>query len=401
MIPETELLDKTQTYCRKYLDEKVGGDFTYHNLDHTVDVVEAVKEIGEHTGLSEEEFEVVLIAAWLHDLGYAETCDNHEEQSIKISKNFLKEAGADKELIEKVAGCIRATRMPHDPKNLMEEVICDADLYHLSTDSFQEKSELLRKEVDTVLGKKLKKKEWLSKNVEFFQLHSYFTDYGKNVLSERKRDNLMDLQKKVKKKKKKQTKKVKKLEKKVAKLKAKKDKRPDRGIETMFRITSRNHIDLSSIADNKANIMISINAIIVSILVSVLIRKFEDYPNLIIPTIIMTTVCLLTIIFSVLATRPNITSGRFTKDDIHQRRTNLLFFGNFHRMQLDDFHWGVTEIMKDRDFLYGSMIKDIYFLGKVLGRKYQLLRVSYTIFMYGFVIAVLSFAIAIGFFPAY
>ncbi|MGB5929020.1 MAG: Pycsar system effector family protein, partial [Cyclobacteriaceae bacterium] len=193
----------------------------------------------------------------------------------------------------------------------------------------------------------------------------------------------------------------KKLEKKVAKLKKKKDKRPDRGIETMFRTTSRNHIDLSAIADNKANIMISINAIIVSILVSVLIRKFEDYPNLIIPTIIMTTVCLLTIIFSVLATRPNITTGRFTKDDIHQRRTNLLFFGNFHRMQLDDFHWGVNEIMKDREFLYGSMIKDIYFLGKVLGRKYQLLRVSYTIFMYGFVIAVLSFAIAIGFFPAY
>ncbi|MFA0961535.1 Pycsar system effector family protein [Roseivirga sp. BDSF3-8] len=401
MIPETELLDKTQSFSKKYFEEKVGGDFSYHNLDHTVDVVEAVKEIGEHTGLKEDEFEIVLIAAWLHDLGYAESCDDHEERSVEIGSKFLKEQEADKKLIEKVSGCIRATRMPHDPKNQLEEVLCDADLYHLSTDTFEEKSELLRKEVDTVLGKKLKKKEWLNKNVEFFQIHSYFTDYGRNILSERKRQNLEDLQSKVKKKKKKQSKKVKKLEKKVAKLKAKKDKRPDRGIETMFRTTSRNHIDLSAIADNKANIMISINAIIVSILVSVLIRKFEDYPNLIIPTIIMTTVCLLTIIFSVLATRPNITSGRFTKDDIHQRRTNLLFFGNFHRMQLDDFHWGVNEIMKDRDFLYGSMIKDIYFLGKVLGRKYQLLRVSYTIFMYGFVIAVLSFAIAIGFFPAY
>jgi predicted metal-dependent HD superfamily phosphohydrolase len=401
MIPETNLLAKTESFSKSYFDDKMGGDFSYHNLDHTVDVVEAVKEIGEHVGLKEKDFEIVLVSAWLHDLGYADGLEDHEEKSVEISREFLEKENAGNEVIEKVAGCIRATRMPHDPKNLLEEVLCDADLYHLSTNAFQEKSELLRKEVDTVLGKKLKKKEWLRKNVEFFQLHSYFTDYGKNVLSARKKENLATMQEEVQKKKKKDRKKVKKLEKKVEKLKKKKDKRPDRGIETMFRTTSRNHIDLSAIADNKANIMISINAIIVSILVSVLIRKFEDYPNLIIPTIIMTTVCLLTIIFSVLATRPNITSGRFTKDDIHQRRTNLLFFGNFHRMQLDDFHWGVNEIMKDREFLYGSMIKDIYFLGKVLGRKYQLLRISYTIFMYGFVIAVLSFAIAIGFFPAY
>ncbi len=181
--------------------------------------------------------------------------------------------------------------------------------------------------------------------------------------------------------------------------KREKENRPDRGIETMFRLTSSNHLELSSMADSKANIMISVNSIIVSVLLSVLLRKLEEFPNLVIPTIIFLTVCVTTIVFAVLATRPKVNSGTFTKDDIYQKRTNLLFFGNFHKMNLDEYEWGMKEMMKDRDYLYGSLIKDIYFLGVVLGRKYKMLRISYSIFMFGFVISVLAFAIAIFFFP--
>jgi hypothetical protein len=167
----------------------------------------------------------------------------------------------------------------------------------------------------------------------------------------------------------------------------------------MFRLTSQNHVELSAMADNKANIMITVNSIIVSILVSILIRKFEEFPNLVVPTIILTTVCLVTIVFAVLATRPNVSSGTFTREDILAKRTNLLFFGNFHNVSLQDYEAGVREMMKDSEFLYGSMTRDIYYQGKVLGRKYKMLRISYTVFMFGFVLAVLSFGIAIFFFP--
>jgi hypothetical protein len=190
---------------------------------------------------------------------------------------------------------------------------------------------------------------------------------------------------------------VKDLEKKLAKLKERENKKPTRGIETMFRITSENHMTLSGMADTKANIMISINSIILSILVGILIRKFEEYPNLIIPTLIIVVVCLCAIVFAILATRPNISSGKFTREDINRKRTNLLFFGNFHRMKLDDYMWGMKEMLKDGDYLYGSLIKDIYFLGVVLGKKYRFLRISYTVFMFGFVIAILSFFLAIAF----
>jgi len=194
------------------------------------------------------------------------------------------------------------------------------------------------------------------------------------------------------------------LEKKIEKLKAKakkaKELTPTRGIETMFRLTSKNHMELSAIADNKANIMISINSIILSVMVSVLIRKLEEYPHLTIPSLMITIVCLATIVFSILATRPNVTKGKFERLDITNKEANLLFFGNFHKMKLADYKWGMTEMLKDADYLYSSMIKDIYFLGAVLGKKYRLLRLSYTIFMFGFVLSILSFIIAEIFFKA-
>ena len=177
--------------------------------------------------------------------------------------------------------------------------------------------------------------------------------------------------------------------------KKKEDNRPTRGIETLFRVTSRNHVDFSSMADKKANIMISINAIMMSIVFSVLFNKFATDPNLIVPTIILTIVSTATIIFAILATRPNLSAGVFTKDDIKKRRTNLLFFGNFYKMPLEDYEWGVRELLKDKDFLYGSLIRDIYFLGKVLGKKYLYLRISYTIFMFGLVLSIIAFAIAV------
>ncbi|MEQ6167346.1 MULTISPECIES: Pycsar system effector family protein [unclassified Ekhidna] len=198
--------------------------------------------------------------------------------------------------------------------------------------------------------------------------------------------------------------KVEELEEKVTKLKKKvkkaKELKPTRGIETMFRTTSKNHMELSAIADNKANIMISINSIILSVLVSVLIRKLEEYPHMTVPAIMLTLVCLTTIVFAVLATRPNVTKGRFKHEDIINKQTNLLFFGNFHRMKFDDYEWGMKEMLKDADYLYGSMIKDIYFLGAVLGKKYRLLRISYTIFMFGFVLAILGFIVAELFFKS-
>jgi hypothetical protein len=168
----------------------------------------------------------------------------------------------------------------------------------------------------------------------------------------------------------------------------------------MFRGTLKNHITLSDIADTKANILLSVNAIIVSLVLSNLVSKLDNKSNdyLIWPTVIFVLFTVASMILSVLATRPNVTGGKFTKEDVANQKVNLLFFGNFHKMSLEDFEWAMGEMMQDRDYLYSSMKKDLYFLGKVLDKKYKILRTTYTVFIVGIVISVISFAIAFKFY---
>ena len=399
MDNKLDLVKQSATYVQEMLQGHLPDEIVYHNLHHTTQVVKAAKEIGQHSGLNEEEMEIISLAAWFHDVGYTESGQNHEELSAKIAVDYLSEQGYDAEKSKKVEGCILATKMPQSPNNLLEQVMCDADLHHLGTDHYFEQATLLQKEINNTSDETLTDARWMEMNVDFINSHEYFTEYAKETFSKKKQQNC----KKVKKKLKKAVTpeidqylaQIKTLEKKLEKTKSNK---PDRGIETMFRLTSKNHLDLSSMADNKANIMISVNSIILSILLTVLFRKLDEYPHFLIPTVILTVVCLTTIVFSILATRPNVSQGKFTRENIINKETNLLFFGNFHSMRLPDYEWGMKQMMKDGDYLYTSLIRDIYFLGVVLGKKYRLLHRSYTVFMFGFVLAVLSFIIAEAFF---
>jgi hypothetical protein len=198
---------------------------------------------------------------------------------------------------------------------------------------------------------------------------------------------------------KKQKKQQKKFKQKKTALEIKKRKSnvPERGVETMFRVALINHITLSDIADTKANILLSVNAIIVSLALSNLIPKLDNVSNqhLLVPTVIFVLFTVVSMVLSILATRPNVTEGEFTKEDVANKKVNLLFFGNFHQMELKDYEWAMSEMMEDKDYLYGSLTKDLYFLGLVLNRKYKILRITYTVFMIGIIVSVLAFGISI------
>lgn len=399
----SKILVQAQKYVEDVLSNQLSQEIRYHSISHTYDVVSAAVEIARHSDLSNEECEIVELAGWFHDLGYCEVVENHERVSANMALDFLSEKKYDDLKAAQVAGCIMATQIPQSPKNKLEEVLCDADMMHLAKEDYFRKAALLHDEIQGLKGMTISEAEWLESSKNFINGHRFFTEYAREMYAEKKQMNLNELNSKLKKMKKKDPE-VDELEAEVSRLKAKvkkvKEIKPTRGIETMFRLTSKNHIDLSSMADTKANIMISVNSIILSVLVTVLFRKLEEYPHLIVPAIIMTIVCLATIVFAILATRPNVSKGTFTEEDIQNKRTNLLFFGNFHRMKMDEYEWGMKEMMKDADYLYTSLIRDVYFLGVVLGKKYKLLRISYTIFMFGFVLAVISFMIAEMFFKA-
>ncbi|WP_210463591.1 MULTISPECIES: Pycsar system effector family protein [Rufibacter] len=160
----------------------------------------------------------------------------------------------------------------------------------------------------------------------------------------------------------------------------------------MFRITAANQMRLSDMADNKAHILLTINSIIVSILLSVLFRKLDTEPQLIVPAILFLFTSLCTMVLAILVTMPRIKKDQPNRD-LSKDKINLMFFGDFHSISLLEYEEGITEMMSNPKTLYGSMIKDNYHLGVVLQKKYTSLRFAYIFFMVGFVVSVISFVI--------
>ncbi|ULQ52309.1 Pycsar system effector family protein [Flavihumibacter fluvii] len=395
-----------ERYVRKFFAEQMPNTYHFHNLNHTIGVVNAALTIALEYPLSEEDHSVLILAAWFHDTGYSRIYEGHEAASVEIATNFLREQKASESFIEKVSACIMATKMPQSPYGLTAEILCDADLLHLGTDDFMRENKLLRRELIDTNSKKISKKSWRKSTIKFLKDHQYFTSYAKTYADPVKVRNLKNLLVKPDKQNKAETVVA------AAILPEQQDylanalasgkkfngkEKPystERGVATMFRIMSAKHVSLSQMADSKANIMISLNTIVLSILVSTLLGKLQFYPQFIIPSIIMVIVCLCAVVYSIMVTRPNVNKGVFTEEEIHEKKVNLLFFGNFFNMELQDYEWGMKEMMNNNDFLYGSMIKDIYFHGKVLAKKYHYLRISYNIFMYGLIFAIFVFGVA-------
>lgn len=390
------LIDQAQDFVCNLLKDKLSVLYTYHDFNHTLGVVDAVNTLSESEKLDPLDKEILLIAAWFHDTGYINGCSNHEESSCAIAEDFLRQKGKSDDYIEKVSSLIRATQMDYIPKNLCEKIMKDADYYHLPSDNYASVCNGLRTEWENTQHKAFTDKEWTSENLNFLlNKHQFYTDFALKHWEPLKEMNIKRIQAKINEMEKDAKKQLNKQLKKEEK-KKEKEENPERGIDTLFRITLGNHTRLSGIADSKANILLSVNAIIISIALSTIIPKLDSPKNahLVVPVFIMLISSVVTIVFAILSTRPKVTKGVFEKQDIEEKKVNLLFFGNFYKMPLEEYEWAMNEMMKDRGYLYNSLIKDLYFLGLVLEKKYRLLRVAYNLFMIGIVLTVVAFGIA-------
>ena len=174
------LVQKAQTYVTDLLSDKLSKSIRFHTLLHTQEVVAASAKLADYYQIPEDDRFALMLAAWFHDTGYTGgDAKGHETISIQIATEFLMANTVSEEVKVKVTGCINATRIPQSPDNTIEKIICDADLFHLGTDDFKEKSRLLREEIIEFGDKELPKKEWRKINIRFLEGHKYFTTYGK------------------------------------------------------------------------------------------------------------------------------------------------------------------------------------------------------------------------------
>ena len=380
------LIETATAFVEKHFLENIPPSYLYHNFNHVQDVLSAAKRIVSVECPSNEEQEALLLSALFHDTGFSAGAKDHEERSVQIFRQFAANSvGISDEAIEKVVRLILSTKPSHQPTDWLEGAMIDADFGHLGNENYWDRSNRLRQEWLLTENQFQPEIQFVQAELNFMVAHKYNTPSARILFDEGKEKNIKFLLKY------KNT--ISPSEEGKDKKKNNKSREPEvsRGVETMFRATYRTHINLSAIADNKANIMLSISAIIISIVVSNLLPQLKMNPRLAFPTFLLLAVCLISLVFAILSTRPKVTSGTVTDEDIKDRKANLLFFGNFYNMEMEKFQEGMMEMIQDNDFLYNSMTRDLYFLGKVLAVKYKYLRICYAVFMYGIILALSAF----------
>ncbi|CAN5889630.1 hypothetical protein BH24BAC1_BH24BAC1_37930 [soil metagenome] len=288
---------------------------------------------------------------------------------------------------------MRASASETPPQSTVEKIAWDATTAHLAAEDFPDREELAF--FRTTKGKPSRKEKikWLQSTLSYLRQHRYFTEYAQVKWNAGKETNLAvlqdllirlnqsspgrDLQKE--------------QEKKTDIALKSKEQRTTKGIQTLFRTTMASHLQLSAMADTKANLMISINAIVASIILSTVVRHFGEMPHLVLPTLLLIGVCILTFIFAVLATNPTIKPAVVNKKE---KKSDLLFFGEFIEVPKEKYRDSFKEMLRDDELLYDSRIDNIYAQGVVLTRKYWLVKIAYTVFLFGFTCALISFALA-------
>lgn len=392
-----KLVKQASEYVFKLFKDKLSKKLVYHNYRHTFETVNEARELGEKRNLPEEDLQDLILAAWFHDTGYVNTYKGHEEVSIRFATEWLEQQDYPTERIQRIADCIMATKHGNEPVGILQELLVDADMSNIGKETFFAIAELLRVEWEIFQDKFFTDQEWAQFQMDFLLSTTFYSveaqqkyagQLGINIQEQRNR-----LNEEVKKKKKENKKSLKSLA------------QPKRGIETMFRNTYRTHLELSAIADNKANMMISLNAIIISVIITYLSAQTSILGSgtglatyrILVPIGILLLTTLGSVVFAIISAQPEVTSFSFKKkkdNTLDSRKINLLFFGNFTNLSLEEFQNGMHNIMRDEKALYNNMITDIYYLGVVLERKYKILHISYTIFMVGLVLTVLGFVVA-------
>jgi hypothetical protein len=376
------LVAESENYISALLAEKLPETIIFHNFNHVLLVKKYAETIGEQSGLTADEMNTLRICALFYEAGYVSSYDNCNEESIAIVSAFLEEHDVDQQTANRIFEIIRSTKLPYHPQDKIAEVLCDADMMYIASESGLEQFDLLFDE-KALQKPNIHKRQVFEKGcIDFFTTHTYFTEYGKTVLQPKKEAAAMRLSERMKRRK---------------LVENKKDTTEkngvfySRGVETLFRLTARNQINLNSIADNKSNILISVNAIIISIIITMLAGNIGNMGQDIVPVLVFLVICLITIIIAILSTRPILLNKKFTEEDIKQKNVDLIFFGNFIKMEYDDYLKALKDMMKDDDHLYSTLIKNQYSLGKILAQKFRLVKIAYNVFMVGIIITVLVF----------
>ena len=369
----SSIVGQARQFVLRLYSQKQDARLLLHNYSLGAALSEAVVEIGQTESASPAVIESAVLAAWFLPT---------------VAQQFFQKAGTAPEVQQSVVMAIQQVLAGTMPATTTGRLLSDAYAYVVYLSEGEDRLIALRIEQEMLSGQNHTKITWSREVLEHLLRVKWHTHHGQAHLQPLLAKAIHEQRAEVEKR-------IEKEEVQQGRFTNLEKKDPVRGAQTFFRTNYRNHINLSAIADNKANIMISVNAILVSVLITFLSYRNigENSPQILLPVVVFLVTGMSSLIFAVLSARPKVTRLNPQQADPQTAKQNLVFFGNFVQLDLEDYETAMDELFQDGELLYGNMVRDLYFLGKVLDKKYRYLSISYTVFMVGFIATVVSFLV--------
>lgn len=388
-LPSIPLLQDAREFMLKWYNEQADARYVFHNYNRTENILQKAYQLGKAEEVAESDMGHLLLAACFSEIH----CIDADHDAAALWTAFLKEWEYEADT-HPVVPILLAQYLDPEKQSKLANILRDAVLATTYSENYDAQQPVLRLQHELVGKEKFSNQEWYQKQYDELLKVRYQTPGAKRMYGELVGKYI--LQKKNR---------VEKLSQRLASgseangglFEGIEKKLPNSAIQTFFRTNYRNHINLSAIADTKANIMISVNAILISVVISILSYQNipETKPIVLLPVVIFLFTGLASLICAVLSIRPKVTALNAEDASVQKAQKNIIFFGNFVNLSLEQYEQAMNSVLRDGQLLYGNMVRDIYYLGKVLEKKYRFLTLSYNLFMLGFVTTVLSFLIVL------
>ena len=351
--------------------------------------------LAESEALGETIRETLKVALLFHYVGFAADYTNPQAASFEQAKVLLADSSIGVVVIEYL---LKSQYKKTSPENSVEAVFRDTINRFWSDKKMRKRLDALKKEQLANLSLKTSDETWLKTQESALKKITYFTNYATTNWTPNLAASKAEIKKSLKKLAVEEdnilmeelgvdTAKLKDLKKKLSKM----ESYPERGIETWFRLTSKNLYTRRSIVDTKSNIVMTVNTIIMSVGLGSIYPLLGDDPHLIYGLAPLVIANVFSIAFAIFATRPKIRKGKFDRQNVLDKKAGLMTFDDFYNASFEDYEWSVQQMMQDKEYLYKTIIQDVYDVGVDLAKRYQYLRMAYQIFLVGIIISVVLF----------
>ncbi|NQU53998.1 MAG: HD domain-containing protein [Bacteroidetes bacterium] len=184
------MVEEVKILVSNILDTQLPKNCDFHSKHHTFDVLKNVELIGKYSKFKEDDLNILRLCALFHDVGYVKVYSGHVQESAIFATNYLQAKQIKDSTIRIIVSAILATKVPQQPNDIFSEILCDADLMHLTYDNYFEQIDLMRQEWKLSGIASFTEKEFHINSIQFFNSHKYHSGYGKLVLQQKKQTNL-------------------------------------------------------------------------------------------------------------------------------------------------------------------------------------------------------------------